>query len=546
MTQDTHPVLHAFNATRSILARYLPAERLETLAAHIEERASAATPVILIYGVYNAGKSTLINALLGRAEAPMGRVPTTAHTQPYSWRGYTLLDSPGIDALSEHEVIAQTQREHSDIVIFVINSATATDELSTYSRMIELVARKQRVVLVINNTSGIGWGSADQFAVMDDVRANAQKQACTHQHEIQRAVEQIPLHWLDANLALQGRLTQEEVFIDRSGIIPFEQSLHSFIAATDKSALTKSLAGQLHSVFEEVLAEIESRQTNEHDAQLSRIQARLMNENTRLRNVFAEFIRHQQQHLKSHIKILLEDPAQGSSVQLEHVMQQLGETLGQALQQRLEKELERTAQLTQELSQALEQIPQKLEIGLHLDPLSPPYSTQQATSLEVSALLQNHQDKISLLLKSIKEEHIVTVLKTVKEYFPSLLKGIGPKTMEKIAGKWAGMITKGVPVLSIGLQAIFGAVEYYRAQQAQEEEINAKRRYLQQVNDLAEQASQQYQYAANTAIEQCIAQVLQPVLDPLNTMQSNLQSQSAQLTQDQQSVQSACNQLKLL
>ncbi|WP_006787909.1 GTPase [Thiorhodospira sibirica] len=545
MMQDIHPVLHAFNTTRSILARYLPAERLEALAAHIEARASAATPVILVYGVYNAGKSTLINALLGRAEAPMGCVPTTAQTHPYQWRGYTVLDSPGIDALSEHERVAQAQCERSDVVIFVINSSPAADELRTYTCMLEFVARKQRVMLVINNTSGIRWGSAEQFAVVDEVRANVQKQASIHSQEIQKAVAQIPIHWLDAKLALEGRLTQQPAFVHHSGIIPFEQSLHSFIAATDKSALTKSLASQLHSVFEEVLAEIESRQTNEHDAQLSRIQTRLMNEDARLRNVFAEFIRHQQQHLKSHIKALLNHPMQ-DQMQVEQAMQALSETLGNALQQRLEQELEHTARLTTTLNQTLGQIPPPA-IALHPEavlPVSP--ETSAPNAVELDQLLQTHQDKVALLLKSIKEEHIITVLTTVKAYFPSLLKGIGPKTMEKIAGKWVGILTKGVPVVSIGLQAILGAVDYYRAQQAQEEEINAKQRYFQQVNDLAEQLSQQYQYAANTVIEQCIVQVLQPALETLQAMQTTLQTQSTQQAQDQQSLQSAANQLKRL
>lgn len=76
---------------------------------------------IMVYGVYNAGKSTLINALLGQELAAVADVPETARVQGYRWGDFEVLDTPGIDAPLEHEAITREQLVQSDVVIFVVN-----------------------------------------------------------------------------------------------------------------------------------------------------------------------------------------------------------------------------------------------------------------------------------------------------------------------------------------------------------------------------------------------------------------------------------------
>ena len=60
------------------------------------------SPTIMFYGLYNAGKSTLINALCQEYVAKTGDVPTTAAIQPVPWEGYSLVDTPGINAKDAH------------------------------------------------------------------------------------------------------------------------------------------------------------------------------------------------------------------------------------------------------------------------------------------------------------------------------------------------------------------------------------------------------------------------------------------------------------
>jgi len=86
---------------------------------------------IMFFGAYNAGKSTLINTILGEGKAKIGDIPTTDAIDTYKWNDYKLLDTPGINAPIEHETISKTQLEKSDLIVFVIRKddedASSTD-----------------------------------------------------------------------------------------------------------------------------------------------------------------------------------------------------------------------------------------------------------------------------------------------------------------------------------------------------------------------------------------------------------------------------------
>lgn len=62
-------------------------------------------PKIMMCGIYDAGKSTLINALLKRDEATISDRPETYRIDEYDNGSYILIDSPGVDAPIEHEKI---------------------------------------------------------------------------------------------------------------------------------------------------------------------------------------------------------------------------------------------------------------------------------------------------------------------------------------------------------------------------------------------------------------------------------------------------------
>lgn len=80
---------------------------------------------IMVYGVYNAGKSTLINALIGDNVAKTGDIPLTDSVDAYSWGNTRILDTPGVDAPLAHEQVTREQMLAADAIIFVVNPSGA-------------------------------------------------------------------------------------------------------------------------------------------------------------------------------------------------------------------------------------------------------------------------------------------------------------------------------------------------------------------------------------------------------------------------------------
>ena len=62
------------------------------------DKVKNAKPEIMFYGIYNAGKSSILNELLGSDQAKVDDVPTTDRIDRYEWNGYSIVDTPGVDA----------------------------------------------------------------------------------------------------------------------------------------------------------------------------------------------------------------------------------------------------------------------------------------------------------------------------------------------------------------------------------------------------------------------------------------------------------------
>ena len=62
-------------------------------------------PKVMVYGIYNSGKSTLINALMRQEVAEMADRPMTNQISEFDRNEYVLVDSPGIDAPIAHEMV---------------------------------------------------------------------------------------------------------------------------------------------------------------------------------------------------------------------------------------------------------------------------------------------------------------------------------------------------------------------------------------------------------------------------------------------------------
>ena len=113
-------------------------------------------PKILVYGIYNSGKSTLVNAICRRKVAEVANRPMTWKVDEYDAGKYILIDSPGIDAPQEHEIIADEQINSCHIILFVMSSEGGCAQGKNFAKMLDLIRKGLPFIIVIND-----WGVPD-------------------------------------------------------------------------------------------------------------------------------------------------------------------------------------------------------------------------------------------------------------------------------------------------------------------------------------------------------------------------------------------------
>jgi len=108
-------------------------------------------PKVMVYGIYNSGKSTLINSLCREEVAEMADRPMTDQISEYDRGDYYLIDSPGIDAPIAHEKVTDEFLDKCHVILFVISSKGMFEDLTNYRRLADLISKNVPFIIVLND-----------------------------------------------------------------------------------------------------------------------------------------------------------------------------------------------------------------------------------------------------------------------------------------------------------------------------------------------------------------------------------------------------------
>lgn len=216
---------------------------LKTMSSKFEHnlnyRLNDFNPKIMIYGIYNAGKSTIMNALMGENKARMSDIPTTYSIDEYKWNEYTIYDTPGINAPKKDEEVSKAQLEKSDVIIFVMDTEGAFNLGKNYRELLDIVKKGKRLLIVLNNKSGYDLSEEEGRDEIEKIKNEIYNAFAELYNQIypsdrtspEELTKKFKIIVVDAKTALEARtdknldIDAKKLLLDNSNIFALEDAI---------------------------------------------------------------------------------------------------------------------------------------------------------------------------------------------------------------------------------------------------------------------------------------------------------------------------------
>ncbi len=478
--------------SESIIAHYakqdvvsLKAELLQSIDNYVLQ--------VMLYGAYNSGKSTLVNAMLGYDAAKVNDIPTTYKVDKYNWNGFHLLDTPGVNAPIEHEEATEEQVKRSGVILFLIREGDQ-DAKDVYIRLFDMLKRDKKIFIVLNIQSVVEEDKIKAIKKINHILCSLAPKYAVNEDEISK-ISVFPVNVRTAYKAIHKATEKlKEKFLEHSGFNDFLQSFTQWVKSQDtEQRHLKILQKQIDELwYQPVIAQLKSSLgTGKESFELQSLRDnRLMLESEKglLKVSAANYIAQQVNLHKSDVQNVLQSC--NSKAELNSSLQQIFIPV--------------TRQIEQWLSEQLKEINGKLAIPI------------QAKSLPSREKTTNNSLIEPLVVQATKQlgnqENLKQALLFARELKIPGIKGRWETTL----GNWAGKAAIAVQVVTF----------LYDAWKASEKEDEINRQNRQQTVELyqaVEQISSTVQNDFTNSVHELITKVFEPKIEAI---QQQLDEQS--------------------
>lgn len=480
---------------------------------------------IMVYGVYNAGKSTLINAMAGAKLAEVDDVPMTDVVTEYTCGSYKVIDTPGIDAPLEHEEVTIKEMLKADAIIFVVNPIGVIEEQKTLEAMLNLLSENKKVFLVFNEKHAL---SDEDYLILKE-QTYQKIQELAPKYGLYKVLQNIPICKINAKAALTARLQKSEGFLKSTGYIDFESILQEFLDSITDIEIHNRLKAQLLSYLSETIKNFESNTDSIIVKSYDELIRDLKGNRANLRQDVKGSIDGKQKDFHKQIKSWFYNKREDIKSIIQCEVEQYYQIMWTELKDNLDIQGSIIQADIAELQTKIPELNVKLEVNNPLVDESLTIQDEENLKPNDSFSKSNLDlDKISLVAKSlqhsIKVEHMVEGLNAVKLVFPKLMKDIGEEAIEKMAQK---TVAKYIPYIgtavtvALSLRDVFGTDEETKQlMQHQEAEKRAIERWEQQIEDISSEVSRKFASDITTSFYKIIDEFFSGIIEELNVLQN--------------------------
>ncbi|PXX79934.1 50S ribosome-binding GTPase [Rivihabitans pingtungensis] len=486
---------------------------------------------IMVYGVYNAGKSTLINALLGQELAAVADVPETARVQGYRWGDFEVVDTPGIDAPLEHEEITREQLIQSDIVIFVVNPLGVVEEEKTLNVLLELVLAGKKIFLVLNCKNR--FDPIDLARIKNELRERIQQKAGNRQ-----VLGNIPIVEVNARSALKAKLENKPNLLNSSGFPRFESELSTFFASVQQQEIVARVATELRSFIDETVIELDKQQDQASIKRLDAFYAEIARREIDIRQGLKSLIEAKAAYICKSTIIALNQDGEGTQGKIEQLISQANQQVCTELEDALKRlgldASEMLGEVIQDIQVQLQGNIRRAMPGFEAESVHSDQMPSSPSGIDLTLLKFGARQAGSM----VNAEHVVSAMKIGKEWLPTLFKGIGPATMGKVAEQIVGKV---IPVISIAFlvgstlySAFVGDPEQQYLNEHIKRETQERERREQAIRAFGEETAWEFSQALSTVVETHIKSSFAEIKEKLYALRGSLDETQRRLSEDRE------------
>lgn len=230
----------------------------QKLCTNIDEKLADFKPQLMVYGCYNAGKSTLLNALLGKEIAKTGDTPETFKVDSYEIQNYKIWDTPGIHAPIKHEEVTSEHYKKCEVVLFVMSNDSSVEDEYIYEKIQNVVEDKKPIIIILNNKMGFDMNSQDIARQKQKIYANMAKTGISNEQ-----LEQIKVICVNAKTALKAKLEQKNILLEASKIKELESYIYGCMKNIGKDEIINALNLQINSRIAKLMSAVQNAEEND-------------------------------------------------------------------------------------------------------------------------------------------------------------------------------------------------------------------------------------------------------------------------------------------
>ena len=527
------------------------AEFAKTFAEINADKIRKVEPEIMVYGIYNAGKSSILNELIGEDRAKVEDIPTTDSVTYYQWQGYKIADTPGIFAPIKHEEVTQAHLKKADIVLFVMSTTGSNEKAENYRRMKEIADADKKIIIVLNDKNG-------DLGENDDVIQIIKRQVAVNMKKvgIDNVDEKYCIVTVNAERAHQGRVENEPLLIEASGFGELKDVILSELKRTSSFDLLRGGIKQLENVLEDFIGKLAAQENSELLRQMNHVLQTFNKQKISMRRQINTYIDTQTENFGATLPQIIwasRDKQDEINELVAREIEQLNSKVQREIQQQLKDaatilELELTSFAEIKLDAAgvdadsFRKILARLN-EVNVQPVQMPVTTTEDEN-------KFNPSTIGLATGLLTESGTAIAAQLAKT---GIGKAIAATTVGKVLGSVVPVIGPIITVVSI-LGALFGGNDDRRKLDAQLAAQNeAERRRVEAEMQARQELNQKCRYMADkladelkAATDSGVAEALAKYEEPFKAEIESRRAKDEQVTADVVALRELCNEYDLI